>query len=180
MLGFSIVFSILGVVVNTIFAGIALDLKVWLSRIGGVFIVLLGLYLMGILKVPFLDKEHKIRIKTRYKYITSFLFGVAFAAGWTPCIGIILGAVLTLAITEPLNSFYLLIAYSFGIGMPFLLVGIFTSQAMDLIARSGKVMKYFTIISGVFLVLVGILVFTGQLAAVANLALPADVFALKG
>ncbi|MBI3413198.1 MAG: cytochrome C biogenesis protein [Candidatus Aenigmarchaeota archaeon] len=175
VLGFSLVFSILGVIVHTIFAGIAFELRLLLSRLGGVFVILLGLYLIGILKLPFLDREHRLRIKTRYRYLTSFLFGVAFAAGWTPCIGAILGAVLTLAITEPVNSFYLLLAYSAGIGMPFLLTGLFTSQAMDIIAKSGRFMKYFTLISGIFLVIIGILVFTGQLAAVANLVLPASI-----
>lgn len=176
VLGFSVIFSILGIIVNTIFSGIAYDFRIWLGRIGGTVIILFGLYILGVLKLSFLDKERKFLVKrTKYRYLTSFLFGAAFAAGWTPCIGVILGAVLTLAITQPVDSFYLLLAYSLGIGIPFLFVGMFTAQASELISKSGRLMKYFNLVAGIFLVIIGILVFTGQLAAVANLALPAGL-----
>ncbi len=181
VLGFSVIFSILGIIINTIFAGIAYDFRIWLSRVGGTVMILFGLYMLGILKLSFLDKEHKFRVrKTRFRYLTSFLFGSAFAAGWTPCIGAILGAVLTLAITQPVNSLYLLIAYSLGIGIPFLFVGMFTAQASEIINRSGKFMKYFNLAAGIFLVIIGILVFTNQLAAIANLVLPTELLAKSG
>ncbi|MBI1972354.1 MAG: sulfite exporter TauE/SafE family protein [Candidatus Aenigmarchaeota archaeon] len=178
VLGFSVIFSILGVIVNTIFSGIAYDFRIWLGRIGGTVIILFGLYILGVLKLPFLDRERKFSVKkTGYRHLTSFLFGAAFAAGWTPCIGVILGAVLTLAITQPVNSFYLLAAYSLGLGMPFLLAGLFTAQAAEFINRSGRFMKYFNLVAGIFLVVIGVLVFTGNLAQVANLALPAETLA---
>ncbi|MBI4177555.1 MAG: cytochrome C biogenesis protein [Candidatus Aenigmarchaeota archaeon] len=175
VLGFSIVFSILGVIINTAFSGIAHDIRIWLGRLGGAAIILFGLYLIGIFKLPFLDRERKIRVKSHHRYVTSFLFGVAFAAGWTPCIGAILGSILVIAITQPASSFYLLLAYSAGIGVPFILAGLFTEQATSLIAKHGKYMKYFTVVSGAFLVAVGFLVFTGQLAAIANLSLAAGL-----
>ncbi len=174
--GFSAVFSIFGVLVGTIFSGFTYDFRIWLGRIGGSVVVLFGLYMLGIVKMPFLDRERKIRVKnTGYRHITSFIFGAAFAAGWTPCIGVILGSVLALAVTQPVDSFYLLIAYSMGLGTPFLLVGLFTARASELIKKSGNAMKYFNLLAGIFLIAVGILVFTNQLSAVANLSLPAGL-----
>lgn len=175
VLGFSLVFSIMGVVINTAFSGIAGDARAWLGRIGGAAIILFGLHLAGVLKLPFLGRDRKIQVKAHHRYLTSFLFGVAFAAGWTPCIGAILGSILVIAITQPETSFYMLLAYSMGLGVPFILAGLFTEQATGLIARYGNLMKYFTIVSGTFLVAVGVLVFTGQLEAIANLALAADM-----
>ncbi len=176
VLGFSAVFSILGVLVGTVFSGVAYDFRVWLGRIGGSVIILFGLYILGLIKIPFLDNEHKVRVKnTGYRHLTSFIFGAAFAAGWTPCIGAILGAVLALAITQPLDASYLLISYSLGLGVPFLLVGLFTGRASELIKKSGNAMKYFSVLAGIFLIIVGFLVFTNQLSAVANLSLPSGI-----
>ena len=86
VLGFSIVFALLGVLLNTLLENIAYDAQLWLSRIGGVMIIFFGLYLVGLIKIPFLEKEYKFGVKTKFKsrYATSFLFGLAFAAGWTP------------------------------------------------------------------------------------------------
>ncbi|MBI2085521.1 MAG: sulfite exporter TauE/SafE family protein [Candidatus Aenigmarchaeota archaeon] len=174
--GFSAVFSILGVLIGTVFSGVAYDFRIWLGRIGGLVVIAFGLYILGFIKIPFLDKEHKIRAKaTKYRYLTSFIFGAAFAAGWTPCIGAILGAVLALAIAQPLDASYLLISYSLGLGMPFLLVGLFTGRASELIKNSGNIMKYFNVLAGIFLIMIGFLVFTNQLSAFANLALPAGI-----
>lgn len=178
VLGFSAVFSVLGIVVNTIFSGIAYDFRIWLGRVGGAVVILFGLQMLNVLKLPFLGRERKFAVKrTKFRHLTSVLFGAAFAAGWTPCIGTILGAVLAIAITQPVDSLYLLFAYSLGLGMPFLLVGMFTAQASEFINKSGRFMRYFSLVAGIFLVAIGILVFTNQLSAVANFVMPAGLLA---
>lgn len=170
MLGFSIVFALLGVLLNTLLENIAYDVQLWLSRIGGVIIIFFGLYLVGLVKIPFLEREHKFGVKTQFasRYLTSFLFGLAFAAGWTPCVGPALGVILGLAATQPGSAFILLLTYAIGLGIPFLIVGAFTAQAADFINRHAAGLKYLNIVFGVILLLLGILIFTQKLNLIAN------------
>ncbi len=168
--GFSLVFSLLGIALNTILSAIALDVQMWLARLGGLIIIVFGLNLTGLLPIPFLDKEHKLTVKYRLssRYLTSILFGAAFAAGWTPCVGAVLGSILGLAAAHPGSAFWLLFAYSLGLGMPFLLVGLFASQATAFIARFGKWLKVINVVFGFFLIVLGILAFTQSLNLIAN------------
>lgn len=170
VIGFSVVFAALGVMLSTILSNIAYDVQIWLSRIGGLIIIFFGLYLTKLIKVPWLDREHKLSVKVKFKskYVTSFLFGFAFAAGWTPCVGAALGAILALAATNPATSFSLLLFYALGLGIPFLIVGLFTGQAIKVIQKFEKLLKYLNISFGVLLILLGILVFTQYLNLVAN------------
>ncbi len=171
VLGFSLVFALLGVLLNTLLESIAYDVQQWLSRIGGVLIIIFGLYLVGLVKIPFLERDHKFAVKTggRYpKYLTSFLFGLAFAAGWTPCVGPALGVILGIAATQPTSAFVLLLTYALGLGIPFLIVGLFTAQATALISRYGKALRYLNILFGLILVALGVLIFTQQLSLIAN------------
>ena len=118
-------------------------------------------------------------VKRRFKshYITSFVFGAAFAVGWTPCVTAALGAILALATTQAYSAFFLLMTYTLGLGLPFLVVGLFTSQAQDLINKAGKWLKYVEYVFGVMLIIIGVLVFTNQLSRVANLQFAADFLA---
>lgn len=170
VLGFSLIFALLGVLLNTLLEGIAYDVQIWLSRIGGVMIIFFGLYLVGLIKIPFLEKEYKFGIKTKFKsrYATSFLFGLAFAAGWTPCVGPALGVILGLAATEPGSAFILLLTYALGLGIPFLIVGAFTGQATEFINRHVVGLKYLNIVFGAILLGLGILIFTQKLSLIAN------------
>lgn len=171
VLGFSLVFAALGVLLNTLLERVAYDAQVWLARIGGTIIIIFGLYLTGLLKLPFLEREYKFSVKTRFKskYLTSLLFGSAFAAGWTPCVGAVLGGILGLAASQPGSAFSLLFAYSLGLGLPFLLVGLFASRATNMIIRYAKFMKAVTVVFGVVLVALGVLAFTQNLGRIANL-----------
>ena len=170
VLGFSIIFALLGVLLNTILERVSYNVQTWLSRIGGVIIILFALYILGLIKISFLEREHKIAVKKKFSvtYVTSFVFGAAFAVGWTPCVSAILGSVFALAITKPGLTFILLMTYALGLGIPFLLVGMFTTQAVNLINKSATVLKYFNIIVGILLLILGILVFTNKLNVVAN------------
>ncbi len=177
VLGFSIVFSLVGILLQTIFSNSSLIVLKWLSRVGGIIIMIFGLYLLNLLKIPFLEKEHKFQIKRKFRssYVASFLFGSAFAVGWTPCIGAILGGILTLAITQPTKAFLLLFSYSLGLGIPFLLVGLFTNQANKFIQKMLPYLKYINYIFGTILITMGILVFTSNLAKIANLSFVANL-----
>lgn len=168
--GFSAVFSALGVLLNTVLEAVAYDAQIWLARIGGLIIIVFGLYLVGLVKIPFLDRELRLSVKTKFKskYITSFVFGAAFAAGWTPCVGAVLGGILGLAASEPGSAFTLLFSYSLGLGLPFLLVGLFASQASGFINKYVQWFRYVSIAFGILLIAIGILSFTQQLSRVAN------------
>jgi cytochrome c-type biogenesis protein len=176
VLGFSVVFSFLGVLLQTVLSSSSFTVQKWLGRIGGTIIILFGLYLVGLIRPAFLERDYKIQVKKKFnsRYITAFVFGAAFAVGWSPCVGAILGAILTLAVTQPGSAFGLLIAYSLGLGMPFLLVGLFTEKAQALISKYGKTMRFLNVIFGVILIILGILVFTSQLSKVANLPFAAQ------
>ena len=177
VLGFSIIFALVGVLLQSVLSNAAYTVQNWLSYIGGAIIMLFGFYLLGFIKIGFLEREHKFKVKSKFKYsyATSFLFGAAFAVGWTPCVGAVLGGILTFAITNPASAFNFLLAYSIGLGMPFLLVGLFTSQASGYIERIGPKLKYFNYAFGAILIVLGILVFTQQLSRVANVPFLADL-----
>lgn len=170
VLGFGIVFAALGVLLNTLLENIAYDVQTWLSRIGGVVIIFFGLYLVGLIKIPFLEREYKMSVNTKFKsrYATSFLFGLAFAAGWTPCVGPALGVILGLAATQPGSAFILLLTYALGLGIPFLIVGACTAQATEFINHHAAGLKYLNIVFGVILLALGVLIFTQKLALIAN------------
>lgn len=173
VLGFSLVFAALGVLLSTVLESVAYDAQTWLSRIGGAIIIFFGLYLVGLVKLPFFEREYKISVKRRFssRYATSFLFGLAFAAGWTPCVSAALGVILGLAASAPGAAFYLLLAYALGLGLPFLLVGLFVAQATVLINRFIHIVRYLNIAFGILLIGLGILIFTEQLNRIANFEL---------
>lgn len=170
VLGFSLVFAAFGVLLNTILQDVSYVVQTWLARVAGVIIIAFGLYVVGLLKIPFLEREHKFKAKKfSNSYFTSLLFGAAFAVGWTPCVGAVLGSILALAVSAPGSAFSLLLSYAIGLGIPFLLVGLFTSQALHLIQKSSRFFKYFNIVVGIVLIILGILVFTMKLPLIANL-----------
>jgi len=170
VLGFASVFAVLGILLNTVLEAIAYDVQIWLARIGGAVIIFFGLYLARVIKVPFLDRDHKMQVKTKFssRYLTSFVFGAAFAAGWTPCVGAALGAILGLAASNPGTAFSLLMSYALGLGVPFLVVGFFASQATAFFNRHAKTFATLNIVFGYILVALGILVFTQYLNVIAN------------
>ena len=171
VIGFSVVFAILGVLLNTVLVHVAGRVEEWLSYIGGTIVIIFGLYLTGLLHIGFLERTHAMRVDTKSKrprFITSFLFGFAFAAGWTPCVGATLGAIIGLAATSPGSAFTLLFSYALGLGVPFLLVGLFASQAAGFFERHERGLSYVNKVFGALLIVIGILVFTGSLSDIAN------------
>ncbi len=178
VLGFSLIFSIVGILLQTILTNVGYTVQTWLGRIGGIVIIFFGLYIVGLVKPKFLEKEHKLTVKRKFKssYVTSFVFGAAFAIGWTPCVTAALGAILALAATKASSAFILLMAYTLGLGIPFLLVGLFSTQAQKWIQKGGKWIKPLQIFFGILLILIGILIFVNQLNRLANLEIVATLF----
>ena len=170
VLGFSTIFALLGILLQTVLQAIGPEVQTWLSRIGGAVIIFFGLYLVGLIKLNFLEVNHQVRVQKRFRsrFLTSFVFGMAFAVGWTPCAGAVLGGILALAVSSPVSSFFLLFAYALGLGVPFLIVGAFTAQATSWIAKMDDGFKYVNIVFGVILILLGILVFTNDLSLLGN------------
>jgi len=172
VLGFSVVFSTLGVIINSVLGTSSGELIWKLNQIGGIIIVGFGVFLLLSMKINQLNVEKKFFPKSvKTSYPMSFVFGLAFAAGWTPCVGPILGTILTLAATTPSVAFNLLLVYSLGLGIPFILMGVFYSRANKIIRSMSKHLKYYNIVLGSFIIILGILVFTNQLAYIANFPL---------
>jgi cytochrome c-type biogenesis protein len=172
VLGFSVVFSAIGVLINSVLSNSAIWLVTILNQIGGIIIIGFGAFLLLSTKFVSLNVEKRFfPKKTKSSYPLSFLFGLAFAAGWTPCVGPILGTILTLAATTPAMSFNLLLAYSLGLGIPFILMGVFFSKATRIVHAMNKHLRYYSLILGAFIIVLGILVFTNQLAYIANFPL---------
>jgi cytochrome c-type biogenesis protein len=169
VLGFSVVFSVFGVILNSVLSSSATNLTTSFNQIGGIIIIGFGGFLLLSTKIAKMNVERKFFPKIgKASYPLSFVFGLAFATSWTPCIGPILGSILTLAATTPSQAFTLLLAYSIGLGVPFILMGVFFSRMTGIIRRLSKHLKYYTIIMGAFIILLGILVLTNQLATIAS------------
>lgn len=172
VLGFSVVFSTLGVMINSVLGGLTDELIDTFNQIGGIIIIGFGAFLILSIKLKSLNIEKRFfPQRSKASYPMSFVFGLAFAAAWTPCVGPILGTILTLAATTPSIAFNLLLVYSLGLGIPFILMGIFFSRATKLIQFMSKHLKYYSVILGSLIILLGVLVFTNQLALIANFPL---------
>ena len=171
VLGFIVVFSIVGIIINSVLSH-TIGTLTGFNYIGGIIIIAFGSFMMLSSKLKKLNFEKKfLPNRTKSSYPMSFLFGLAFATGWTPCIGPILGSILTLAATTPSHAFVLLLSYSVGLGIPFILMGVFFSRFTRLIKAMSKHLKYYSIIMGGFMIALGVLVFTNQLAAIASFPL---------
>ncbi len=171
VLGFSMIFVALGAAASAI--GVLLfDMRIWLSRIGGILVIIFGLHTAGILHISFLDVDTRADVTPDrgLGYLSSALMGVFFSAGWAPCVGPVLGAVLTLALNSgQLNQgVYLLSAYSLGLAIPFLLAALGIGRVTALMRRYGRAMRYFSVGTGIVLIIVGIMLFTGTLEQLAR------------
>jgi cytochrome c-type biogenesis protein len=182
VLGFSLVFAVLGVILNSFLVTLGIGFQHSLTSIGGTVIVAFGVYLILSTKLRMLNFEKRMTRIPKFKtsYITSFVFGAAFAGCWTPCVGPILGSIFTLAATSPGTAYNSLLAYSLGLGVPFLSTGAFFSRATGLIRRIVKHLKYFNPAMGAMLIVVGILVFTNQLVLLGNFPLANQIANLEG
>jgi cytochrome c-type biogenesis protein len=182
VLGFSLVFAVLGVIFNSVLANAGAGFQGTLQSIGGIVIIVFGAYLLLSTRFRSLNFEKRMTNnipKFKTSYLTSFVFGAAFASGWTPCVGPILGSTLTLAATSPGAAYNSLLAYALGLGVPFLVTGAFFSQATGLIRRMVKHLKYFNPIMGGVLIVLGVLLFTNQLSVIGSFPLTGQIINLE-
>jgi cytochrome c-type biogenesis protein len=164
VLGFSVVFVLLGVAASA--AGSLLyDLRTYLAKIGGVIVIIFGLHMIGVFRIPFLEYDARLHTAPRrnWGYLSSALLGVFFSAGWSPCVGPVLGAILTLAINGGSVALgaKLLSAYSAGLAVPFLAAAFGIGWVTLSLRKYSKAMHYVEIAMGAVLVIVGVLLFAG-------------------
>lgn len=172
VLGFSMVFIVLGAsfsLLGRLFA----SYQQTIQRIAGLIIIFFGLYIAGVFRVSSLMRSKGLFVLKRKPagYMGSTLVGLSFGSAWTPCIGPILGAILTLAASSEgvLDGIILLAAYSIGLAIPFLLMGLASGSFLCLSQRFGRFMQVLHIAGGVFLIIVGILIITGYFAVLNSL-----------
>ncbi|HEX8992603.1 MAG TPA: cytochrome c biogenesis protein CcdA [Anaerolineales bacterium] len=171
VLGFSVVFVVLGVAVSAA-GGILYDIRFYLAKVGGVVVIILGLHMIGVLRIPFLEYDVRVHDapSNRWGYLSSALLGVFFSAGWSPCVGPVLGSILTLAINggSVVLGAKLLSAYSAGLAIPFLAAAFGIGWVTTILRKYNKVMRYVEIAMGVVLVIVGVMLFAGVFELIAR------------
>jgi len=174
VLGFSIIFIVLGA--SASFLGAFLRYyEVWIARIGGVVIIVLGLHLTGVLRIAPLLRERRVHVSDKPAgYLGTIGVGAAFGAGWTPCIGPVLGAILTLAGTQ--DSVWagvsLLSVYSLGLAIPFLISALALDWFLGAFSRFRRFLPMVERVSGVMLIILGLLLVTGTFTILNTYLLP--------
>jgi cytochrome c-type biogenesis protein len=171
VLGFSLVFIMFNIIASAV--GLLLfDLRTWLAKIGGLVIIIFGLHMIGVFRIPFLEYDVRVhsQVDRRWGLLSSGLMGVFFSAGWSPCIGPVLGWIMTFSINggSVVKGTILGIAYSAGMAIPFLLAALGIGWVGTLLLRYNKIMRVVEIIMGVLLIVVGILLFMGSFSVLAN------------
>ena len=166
VLGFSLIFLALGATATALGRLLLLH-RAWISRAGGVLVVLLGLSLLGVFNMRVLARERRVHISDKpLGYLGSVLVGIAFGAGWSPCIGPILGGILTYTATQAElgRGLVLLGAYSLGLAIPFLLAAVMIERFIVLFQRFRARIVWVERVAGVLLVVVGVMMLTDYLA----------------
>lgn len=164
VLGFSVVFISLGVAASAL-GSLITSAKDLLEKIGGVIVILFGIHMTGMWKIPFLqyDTRKQTGPNENLTYLSSFLMGVFFSAGWSPCVGPVLGAILTLSFSggSVLTGGILLTSYSAGLSIPFLIAALGVGWVTAALRKYGKALHYLEIVMGGLLIIIGILLFFG-------------------
>jgi cytochrome c-type biogenesis protein len=166
ILGFSLIFIIFGTLAGLLGQALV-PWRIWLTRLGGAFVILFGLFMLGVFNLRFLQIDKRVAFPkwlTLGKPSSSFIIGGTFAFGWTPCVGPILGSILLLASTSTtaIQGALMLTIFSFGLSIPFILVALAYSKATYYIETITKHLKWVSIIGGIFLILLGLLLITDQ------------------
>jgi cytochrome c-type biogenesis protein len=171
VLGFSLVFITLGVA-SSAFGRLLFDLRFILSKVGGIVVIIFGLHMIGVFRIPLLEYDTRVQQlpDRKWGYLSSALMGVFFSAGWAPCVGPVLGAILTLALNGGSIStgVSLLSAYSAGLAIPFLIAALGVGWVSATLRKYGKVMHYVEIGMGVILVIIGVMLFAGIFERIAQ------------
>jgi cytochrome c-type biogenesis protein len=170
VLGFTLVFLAFGATA-TVLGRLMFSQREWIARIGGVLVILFGLYLLGVFNIGAFSRERRIHITDKpLGYLGTVIVGIAFGAGWSPCIGPILGGILTYTATqsELKRGLWLLFAYSMGLAVPFVLAAIAVERFVEVFQRFRSKMIWVNRIAGALLVVVGILMMTNYLTVLSG------------
>jgi cytochrome c-type biogenesis protein len=177
VLGFTIVFVFLGIATSAL-GGLLYNLRTWLEKIGGVVVFIFGLHMTHILRIPFLEYDLRPQSQPDRQrgYLSSTLMGVFFSAGWSPCVGPVLGAILTLSFSggSVIQGAGLLIAYSAGLGIPFLVAALGIGWVTNILRKYGKVLFVIEIIMGIILMIVGVMLFLGTFESISRIGVFID------
>ena len=169
VLGFTLIFLAFGATATAL-GQLLLYQRAWITRIGGLLIIVFGLYMLGVFNISLFSRERRVHIANKpVGYLGTLLVGVAFGAGWTPCIGPILGSILTYAASSAdlARGLWLLLAYSLGLAVPFLLAAVAVERFLDFFGRMKRQMNWITRTSGVLMIVVGILMITNYFTVLA-------------
>lgn len=170
-LGFSVIFILMGLSITAVGKFIITN-KLLFNKIAGIIVIFFGIYTMGIFKMNILKSQKKfIKIDWRKRNFGPFLLGIAFGTGWTPCIGPILSSILLYAGNfDSLNKgIILLVFYSLGLAIPFILCAVLINVSNELFINLKKHGKVISVISGILLIVMGILIYTNKLVYLNNL-----------
>jgi cytochrome c-type biogenesis protein len=182
VLGFSLIFLALGASA-TLLGRLLIAYRAWISRVGGVLVLVFGLYLLGVFNLGALSRERRVHITDKpLGYLGTVIVGVAFGAGWTPCIGPILSSILTYAATQAELSRGLLLlgAYSLGLAVPFVIAAVAVEWFLRAFERVRAHMIWVTRVSGALLVVVGVLLITDYLTVITRVMQAWTPVGLKG
>ena len=172
VLGFSLIFVMLGAA-SAAFGHLLYDLRFVLAKVGGIVVIIFGLHMIGVFRIPFLEYDTRVQKvpDRKWGYISSFMMGIFFSAGWAPCVGPVLGAILTLALNggSVTTGVKLLSAYSMGLAIPFLVAALGVGWVTLTLRRYGKAMHYVEVGMGVILVILGVMLFSGVFERIAQL-----------
>ena len=171
VLGFSLVFISLGVA-SAAFGRLLFDLRFILAKVGGIVVIIFGLHMIGVFRIPFLEYDTRVQQMPdrKWGYLSSLMMGIFFSAGWAPCVGPVLGAILTLALNggSIATGVRLLSAYSMGLAIPFLIAAMGVGWVTLTLRKYGKAMHYIEIGMGVVLVILGVMLFAGIFERIAQ------------
>ena len=164
VIGFSVIFILLGIATSAL-GSLLVGARDWIEKVGGIVVVIFGLHMTGIWRIPFLqyDTRKQSQPNQGRGYLSSFLMGVFFSAGWSPCVGPVLGAILTLSLSggSVITGGALLAAYSAGLSIPFLIAALGVGWVTAALRKYGKALHYLEIAMGAILILVGFMLFFG-------------------
>jgi cytochrome c-type biogenesis protein len=169
--GFTLVFVVLFGLPTTLLSGVLQQYSDWISRIGGAILILFGLHKLGLFTIPLLNRTSRLEFGTGMEqgYLRSILFGVTFGTGWTPCVGPLLGTVMTLAFKEPSRGAVLTLVYALGLATPFLATAALLARGVGWLRRLNRHARAIEIASGVLMIVVGILLVTGWFSLLGSL-----------
>ena len=165
VLGFSLVFILMGASASYL-GGLMYTYKKLIRIIGGILIIILGIHLTGLIRIPGLDFEKRVTLEKKpLHFLGTLIIGMAFGAGWSPCIGPLLGSILIVAGSQETvwQGVILLGIYSAGLAIPFIIISIFINFLLIFIKKASKVLKYVNVVAGVVLIVVGLILVSNKL-----------------